>query len=275
MGNKDKQRQGETFDILSKFENLTYLLHYIFKKVKMQDPNEDTEWNDVLRAKGIIPNKPKEAEINEDDIIAMMEKTIKNKSGAKEMEDMTLDELDELEDEEEERILEQSKRARMAEIKAMQAKSRFGDVREISAEDYVAEVNKAGEGIYVVLHLYKQGIPLCALINQHMTALASKFPTVKFLKSISTTCIPNYPDKNLPTIFVYHEGAMKTQLVGPLSFRGMNMTVEEFEYMLGKTGAIETSIKSDPRPEVKDAMMSSLRNGGGDRNEDSSDDNDW
>ena len=49
----------------------------------MQDPNEDTEWNDVLRAKGIIPDKPKEAEINEDDIIAMMEKTIKNKSGGK------------------------------------------------------------------------------------------------------------------------------------------------------------------------------------------------
>ena len=47
----------------------------------MQDPNEDTEWNDVLRAKGIIPDKPKENEINEDEIIAMMEKTIKQKSG--------------------------------------------------------------------------------------------------------------------------------------------------------------------------------------------------
>ena len=47
----------------------------------MQDTNEDTEWNDVLRAKGIIPDKPKEAEINEDDVIAMMEKTIKQKSG--------------------------------------------------------------------------------------------------------------------------------------------------------------------------------------------------
>ena len=25
----------------------------------MQDPNEDTEWNDVLRAKGILPPKEK------------------------------------------------------------------------------------------------------------------------------------------------------------------------------------------------------------------------
>jgi len=241
----------------------------------MQDPNEDTEWNDVLRAKGIIPDKPKEAEVSEDDIVKMLEKTIKEKSGAKDMEDMTLDELDELEDEEEERVLEQYRQQRMAQIKSLQQKSRFGDVREISANDYVAEVNKAGDGIYVILHLYKQGIPLCALINQHMSLLAAKFPTAKFLKSISSTCIPNYPDKNLPTIFVYHEGNMKQQLVGPMSFRGMNMTVDEFEFMLGKTGAIETSIKSDPRPEVKDVMMSSLKNGGGDRNEDSSDDNDW
>ena len=95
----------------------------------------------------------------------------------------------------------------------LQSKSNFGDVREISAQDYVEQVNKAGEGMFVVLHLYKQGIPLCALINQYLTHLASKFPTVKFLKSISTTCIPNYPDRNLPTIFVYYEGEMKSQLV--------------------------------------------------------------
>ena len=72
------------------------------------------------------------------------------------MEDMTLDELDELEDDEEERVLEEYRRQRMAEIRAKQAKSVYGDVREISAEDYVAEVNKAGDGVPVVLHLYKQ-----------------------------------------------------------------------------------------------------------------------
>ena len=137
----------------------------------------------------------------------------------KDMEDMTLDELDELEDEEEERILEQYRRARMAEIRALQAKSNYGDVREISAEDYVQQVNKAGDGVWVVLHLWKQGIPLCALMNQYLVNMAAKFPTVKFLRSISTTCIPNYPDNNLPTIFVYFEGEMKASLAGPQHFR--------------------------------------------------------
>ena len=207
---------------------------------------------------------------------------------------MTLDELAEFEDEEEERILEQYRRERMAQIKALQSKSNFGDVRDISAEDYVAQVNKAGEGIWVVLHLYKQGIPLCALINQYLVALAGKFPTVKFLRSISTTCIPNYPDQNLPTVFVYHEGEMKASLAGPHHFRGMNMTSDEFEFLLGnlkilkiqivsiilkmkkkfagQSGAIPTEIKSDPTPKVKDVMFSSLRNCD---DADSSDNDDW
>jgi len=239
----------------------------------MQDQNEDTEWNDILRAKGIIPEKPKENEIHEDDIIAMMDAAIKEKSGAKDMEDMTLDELDELEDEEEERILQQYRQSRMAEIKSLQAKSNYGDVREISANDYVAQVNKAGEGVWVVLHLYKQGVPLCALINQYIVAMAAKFPTVKFLRSISTTCIPNYPDQNLPTCFVYFEGELKASLAGPQHFRGMNMTAEEFEFLIGKTGAVQTDFKKDPRPKVKDVMMSSLR--GNENNDDSSDNDDW
>lgn len=67
---------------------------------------------------------------------------------------------------------------------------------------------------------------------------------------------------------------MKASLAGPQHFRGMNMTSDEFEFLVGKTGAITTDIKSDPRPKVKDVMMSSLR-GTNYEDEDSSDNNDW
>ena len=46
----------------SKDEKESWLISY-FRVAIMQNPNEDTEWNDVLRAKGIIPEKPKEAEV--------------------------------------------------------------------------------------------------------------------------------------------------------------------------------------------------------------------
>ena len=48
-----------------------------------------------------------------------------------------------------------SRQQRLAEIKEVKSRSRFGDVREISKADYVTEVNKAGQGIWVVLHVYR------------------------------------------------------------------------------------------------------------------------
>ncbi|KAG8258043.1 viral IAP-associated factor homolog [Homalodisca vitripennis] len=224
----------------------------------MQNPNEDTEWNDILRSKGIIP--PKEKEVTEDDIVSLLESTVQEKTtGKKSLADLDLNELDELEDEEDEKILLEYRAKRIAEIKALAEKAKYGEVREISAEDYIGQVNKAGEGVWVVLHLYKQGIPLCALLNQHLNQLASKFRATKFLKSVSTTCIPNYPDKNLPTIFVYFEGEMKSQLIGPVSFRHADISVEELEWMLGQTGAVQSEITDDPRPKPKDVLFSSLK----------------
>lgn len=46
-----------------------------------QDPNEDTEWNDILRRKGIIPEKEKEKEVTEDQIVNLLESTIDEKTG--------------------------------------------------------------------------------------------------------------------------------------------------------------------------------------------------
>ncbi|XP_033230400.1 viral IAP-associated factor homolog [Belonocnema kinseyi] len=239
----------------------------------MQDPNEDTEWNDILRRKGIIPEKEKDKEITEDQIVDILESTIDQKTGReiKNLEDKTLDELDELEDEEDEKVLLEYRRKRIAEIQALANKAKYGDVREISAQDYVQEVNKAGEDIYVVLHLYKPGIPLCSLINQYLSNLARKFPMTKFLKSISTTCIPNWPDSKVPTIFVYRNGEMLKQFIGPVELRGMKLTVEELEWMLGEAEAVPTKIKDDPKPKVRDVLFSRLN----EQKNDLSDTNDW
>lgn len=178
--------------------------------------------------------------------------------GEKKIEDLDLDELDELEDSEDEAILHEYRNKRIAEMKALAERQKFGTVREISGQDYVDEVNKAGEGIHVVLHLYKQGIPLCALINQFLTNLAVRNPEVKFLRSIASTCIPNFPEKNLPSIFIYYEGQMEKQIIGPVELRGEKLTLEELEYMLGQYGAIKTDVQDDPRQQVKDKLFSDL-----------------
>lgn len=125
--------------------------------LNFQNPNEDTEWNDILRSKGIIPQKEKE--IKEEDVVNILESTINEKvaDATKTLGECTLDELDELEDEEDERVLLEYRKKRIAEMQALAAKAKYGFVAEITAQEYVQEVNNAGEGVWVVLHLYKPG----------------------------------------------------------------------------------------------------------------------
>jgi len=231
----------------------------------MQDPWEDTEWNDILRRKGILPKLPKNEPLPEE---------FDQTELAPKYDEMGLDELDEFEDEEDQKVLEQYRQKRFAEMRALQAKSTFGEVREISANDWVDQVNKAGEGIWVVLHLYKQGIPMCSLLNQHISRLAPKFPHIKFLKSVAQTCIPNYPDKNLPTIFVYKEGDLKHQWIGPLQFGGMQLKCDDLEWIFHKAEILKSTLDKNPRQEVHDVMMSSIRSSRK-QNDDSSDDDDY
>lgn len=197
-------------------------------------------------------------------VLFQLEDTIDRKQNGKRIGDMNLDELDELEDSEDEEVLQQYRQKRLAEMRDLASKAKFGTVGEISGVDYVDEVTKAGEGIHVVLHLYKGGIPHCAVLNQYMVDLAKRYPQTKFLKAIYSTCLPNFPEKNLPSIFCYFEGNIRKQFLGSVDLRGPTITADEFEYLLGKVGSIPTEITSDPRPKIKDKMLSDL-----------SDNNDW
>lgn len=153
--------------------------------------DEDTEWNDILRAKGIIPQK--EAQITEADIIDMIDEAIL-KRDAKNYDEKTVDELDELLDEgneDEERMLMEYRyhphpythirpyshyqpskltlrayflflyslnfRAqRLNAIKQELSEDKFGEIQHIYKTDFVREVSDASKDVWVVVYLYKE-----------------------------------------------------------------------------------------------------------------------
>jgi hypothetical protein len=55
-----------------------------------------------------------------------------------------------------------------------------------------------------VCFLYKSSHAGCALLGECLSELARKYHGTRFVKIISTSCIPNYPDQNLPTLLLYH-----------------------------------------------------------------------
>ena len=71
-----------------------------------------------------------------------------------------------------------------------------------------------------------------------MQELAAQYKYVKFLTIPSTECIPNYPDENLPTLLVYHDGQCKRTIVGTRSLGDSRISPESEELPPARTCAI-------------------------------------
>ncbi|KAJ2812443.1 phosducin, partial [Coemansia furcata] len=162
------------------------------------NPEEDTEWNDILRKHGILPQQIK---ITQNDIYDSAVAKAQEEESER-LEGLDLDELAELEDEEDDQILAQYRQQRLAEIKAQADKEKFGELMYISEPDYKREVTEASRDSWIVVHLFRDGIPKCSLMNKFLGELAQQYRATKFVKIISGECIHNYPDANLPTLLV-------------------------------------------------------------------------
>ncbi|KAG5457253.1 MAG: thioredoxin-like protein [Olpidium bornovanus] len=158
----------------------------------MEDPNADTEWNDILRNHGILP--PKEKQLTEEDIADVVLEV--QKEEASRLQDAGIDEIDALLEEE----LDDDRR--IEEMRQAVAKEKFGFVTEISEKDFVKEVTEASKDAPVVVHLYQSSIVACRILNERLSALAKKYRSTKFAKIVASKCIHGYPDHNCPTMLV-------------------------------------------------------------------------
>ena len=75
-------------------------------------------------------------------------------------------------------------------------------------------------------------IPMCLLVNQHLSLLARKFPETKFVKAIVNSCIQHYHDTCLPTIFVYKNGQIEGKFIGIIECGGVNLKLEGNDVLL-------------------------------------------
>ena len=66
----------------------------------------------------------------------------------------------------------------------------------------------------------------CALLAQCLDKLARQHPGTKFVRILSTDCIPSYPDANLPTVLLYRHTQLKQHIVGLGLYGGRNATPE-------------------------------------------------
>ena len=212
---------------------------------------DTTEWEDILIKKGITTKEDVllSKGLNPEDFVERPEQTRIEVTKEDLLPFATLEELEELEEDEysDSRALEEYRNKRMEELKQRQVRNRFGEVVEIVKDDWIREVTEASKACFVVVHLYLDALVECALLDEAMATLAPKFKAVKFLKIKSTHAIESWPERNLPTIFVYNKGELKTQLLTIKALGGKSMTADDLEWWLASKSILETEMNEDPR----------------------------
>lgn len=207
--------------------------HFVYKDVE----GASTQWDDIQRKLGNLPPKPPAFKPPPFTPSEDQDSKPKDKSW---IDHKTEDQLEDLEDDpdlDDDRFLQEYRKKRLAEMREVAKVQRYGSVIPISGSDFVREVSQAPEDVWVVVVLYKDGYPECGLLLQSLEELATKYPGTKFVKIISTDCIPNYPDRNLPTLLVYKNGAVKGNYVGLHSF-GRRCTPEGVALVLCQSNPV-------------------------------------
>lgn len=85
------------------------------------------------------------------------------------------------------------------------------------------EVTEESNSCWVVTHLFQDSFVECQLMDETLNILAKKFPMVKFLRIKSTHAVENWPERNLPTLFIYHNGELQHQMMTLHSLGGTAM----------------------------------------------------
>jgi len=142
--------------------------------------------------------------------------------------------LDELEDELEDNVLAQYRARRIEELKARARREIYGQVYHIREQEYSKEVSQAPEDTYVVLHLYAQSEPECAILAKYFDQLASKFRAVKFCQIRAQDAIHNFPSSKCPTVLVYKASHIVRQFEKMTTFGGSRANAASVEYVLGQ-----------------------------------------
>lgn len=203
------------------------------------DPNEDTEWNDILRAKGIIPEKPPSPTLQLEE--ALNDAVVKQWDNRLEGKD--LDELDALEGEEDEDFLQEYKNKRMAEIQELTKASKFGRVYPITKPEYKEEITDASNDSFVFVHMSLQSSLQSRLLSSLFVTLASKYPELKFVEIPASRAVENYPESNCPTILIYRNGDVLKQYITLTQLGGNATTIKDLEKILIDLNCVKHSDK--------------------------------
>jgi hypothetical protein len=125
---------------------------------------------------------------------------------------------------------------RITEMKAQAARMMYGEIQPITKEEWTKEVTEASHSCWVIAYLWDTAVDECKLMDALLRVVAKNHRDVKFVSIQSKACIENWPQVNLPTLFMYHNGQLENQVLSIRKLGGHEMKVEgEFMHPVSRS----------------------------------------
>ena len=70
-----------------------------------------------------------------------------------------------------------------------------------------------------------RSVPLSQHLRPLLNRLATVHPSTKFLSIPAGMCIPNYPEKNVPTLLIYRNGDVVGNVIAGMGLKGLRTSV--------------------------------------------------
>uniref|UniRef100_A0A7R9UGG9 Phosducin domain-containing protein n=1 Tax=Pinguiococcus pyrenoidosus TaxID=172671 RepID=A0A7R9UGG9_9STRA len=167
-------------------------------------------------------------------------------------------------------FLERYRRQRMSQLMAAAAAPTFGEVAEVSGDDFVETVDAVDPRAFVVVHLYEPFVHLCTKMNRVLEILARRQPSVKFLRMRADECRrttgQEFDAIALPTLLVYRGGQTVATIVRVQDEVGEGLQANDVEWLLGLEGVFQASQNDSAAPQqIREGAQSSNRDNAADR----------
>lgn len=155
---------------------------------------------------------------------------------------------------------------RVQELASLAKKAVHGTVYPISKPDYSREVTDASASGPVLVNL-TSGLGTnveSRVLTELWRKAAAEYGEVKFCEIRGDMAIEGYPDRNCPTILVYHKGDIVKQVVTLMTMSGVKISMKEIDQLLIEVGAVkDNDMRVTKRiRSAEDAEEERLENGG-------------
>ncbi|CAL8086602.1 unnamed protein product [Calicophoron daubneyi] len=161
-----------------------------------------------------------------------------NEDVAEEMRDKALAEaLEKLDEDDEFMVIYRQKR--MHELKSvLDHLPVYEEVFELTAENFVSEIDQAPGGVTVVVHIHEQENRACTKVNECFKELCKEYPHVKFCRIRASNAHLSYEfsRSGVPAILVYKKGELIGNLLKITQELGEEIYTNDLENYLIERG---------------------------------------